>query len=158
MTTLHELSAADRKRIADAIAFETDGFAASTALQANSNADALGYLEGASCARFEGYISDGPGYAGPVTVIVWPGGPELVSVVTETKEGALQILHLGTDTDAEATVAALIRVYGGARGSWGEHPQFPRSDWQYQVANNDTSAGYWEWLSTRLEEASDDGR
>lgn len=24
------------------------------------------------------YISDGPGYAGPVVVILWDGGPELV--------------------------------------------------------------------------------
>lgn len=31
---------------------------------------------------FDKYVSDGPGYAGRVAVIVWGGGPELVSVVT----------------------------------------------------------------------------
>ena len=28
----------------------------------------------------EGYVSDTPGYTGNVMVVIWPGGPELVSI------------------------------------------------------------------------------
>jgi hypothetical protein len=31
------------------------------------------------------------------------------------------------------------------RGYWGEHPKYPVEDWRYQVANNETRQGYWEW-------------
>ena len=30
-------------------------------------------------------------------------------------------------------------------GHWGEHPEFPVSDWQHDVAENNTRLGYWEW-------------
>ena len=32
-------------------------------------------------------------------------------------------------------------------GYWSEHPDYPVDDWRYQVANNDTRAGYWEWVA-----------
>jgi len=32
-----------------------------------------------------------------------------------------------------------------------EDPNFPRSDWSYEVANADTKLGYWEWLWRRYE-------
>ena len=35
-------------------------------------------------------------------------------------------------------------------GYWGEHPDFPVADWQYEVANNDTRASYWEWVAAGL--------
>jgi len=35
-------------------------------------------------------------------------------------------------------------------GNWGEHPQFPLCDWQYEVNNNDTRAGYWHWVSNMI--------
>jgi len=31
-------------------------------------------------------------------------------------------------------------------GTWGEHPDYPVSDWQYEVANGDTRLGYWDWV------------
>lgn len=37
-------------------------------------------------------------------------------------------------------------------GCWGEHPDCPRKDWQYEVANNDTNLGYWDWTANRIEE------
>lgn len=37
-------------------------------------------LDQAAVAVFDGYISDGPGYAGRVATVVWPGGPELFDV------------------------------------------------------------------------------
>ena len=36
-------------------------------------------------------------------------------------------------------------------GMWGEHPDFPVADWQLQVANDETRAGYWEWVASELE-------
>lgn len=27
-----------------------------------------------------------------------------------------------------------------------EDPDWPRKDWQYEVANNDTVLGYWDWV------------
>lgn len=31
-------------------------------------------------------------------------------------------------------------------GVWGEHPDHPLEDWRYEVANDDTRAGYWDWV------------
>jgi len=39
---------------------------------------------------------------------------------------------------------------------WGNHPDFPVEDWQYEVANNDTRLGYQDWLESRLELESED--
>ena len=36
----------------------------------------------AHIAVFDNFVSDGPGYCGRVAVIVWPGGPEIISSVT----------------------------------------------------------------------------
>lgn len=35
-------------------------------------------------------------------------------------------------------------------GPWGECPAHPRFDWVTEVANDDTSLGYWEWLAVHL--------
>lgn len=41
----------------------------------------------------------------------------------------------------------------------GEHGNHPRSDWRYEVANGDTTLGYWEWVEQQIEShADDDGR
>lgn len=44
-------------------------------------------------------------------------------------------------------------------GYWSEHPDFPSSDWRYEVENGDTRQGYWQWVEskivTREEEESD---
>jgi len=36
-------------------------------------------------------------------------------------------------------------------GIWGEHPNHPVSDWQYEVANGDTRLGYWGWAEHQAE-------
>lgn len=36
-------------------------------------------------------------------------------------------------------------------GTWGEHPEYPVSDWQYEVANGYTRSGYWDWVSINIE-------
>jgi hypothetical protein len=37
-------------------------------------------------------------------------------------------------------------------GHWGEHPQYGRGDWKYEVANGDTQRGYWDYVAAKLEE------
>lgn len=35
-------------------------------------------------------------------------------------------------------------------GYWeGEDPESPLADWKYEVANDDTRLGYWEWAYER---------
>jgi hypothetical protein len=64
----------------------------------------------------------------------------------------------------EAQVAAFLSPAGGAKllrpnesgltyqyGYWGDHPEHPVSDWKYEVANDDTREGYWQWVAGRLE-------
>lgn len=36
-------------------------------------------------------------------------------------------------------------------GDWGDHPQFPRSDWLYEVANGDTQRGYWDFVVAKID-------
>ena len=36
-------------------------------------------------------------------------------------------------------------------GYWGEHPDYPVADWQYEVANRDTRQGYWDWVESSID-------
>lgn len=38
-------------------------------------------------------------------------------------------------------------------GIWGSHPDYSVSDWQYEVENDDTRLGYWEWVESKVEQA-----
>lgn len=38
-----------------------------------------------------------------------------------------------------------------AGNPWCEHPQYPRDDWRFEAAANDTQLGYWEWVSHQIE-------
>ena len=44
-----------------------------------------GFVEGASIAVFDNYITDGPGYAGKVMVVVWSGSPTFTETYTWNK-------------------------------------------------------------------------
>lgn len=35
-------------------------------------------------------------------------------------------------------------------GVWGEHRDYPVADWKYEMANDDTRSGYWEWVANRI--------
>ena len=42
-------------------------------------------------------------------------------------------------------------------GYWeGEHDDFPVSDWKYEVRNEDTRQGYWEWVANKVEATADE--
>ncbi len=51
-------------------------------------------------------------------------------------------------TDESTSPRALADEHGGI---WGAHPEFPVSDWQTEVENDDTRLGYWEWVSNEIE-------
>ena len=40
---------------------------------------------------------------------------------------------------------------------WGSDPDFPVGDWQYEVSNDETRQGYWEWVEQKKDEARDEG-
>ncbi len=41
-------------------------------------------------------------------------------------------------------------------GAWGEHPDYPRSDWRYLVSNGDTQRGYWEHVQACIDQTPED--
>lgn len=45
----------------------------------------------------------------------------------------------------EDDVEILINKYG----YWGEHPDHDVDSWKYEIANNDTRLGYWDWVDAR---------
>jgi hypothetical protein len=36
-------------------------------------------------------------------------------------------------------------------GVWGEHQDHTVNDWRYEVTNDDTRLGYWEWVANKIE-------
>lgn len=49
----------------------------------------------------------------------------------------------------------LERLMDANGGYWGEHPVFPPAYWRYEVGNNKTLLGYWEWVQARLEDGEE---
>jgi hypothetical protein len=37
-------------------------------------------------------------------------------------------------------------------GHWDTHPEYPRADWQHEVANGETMQGYRDWLRSKAQE------
>lgn len=35
-------------------------------------------------------------------------------------------------------------------GHWGEHPDFPLSDWKQVVEDDNTRLGYWAWVENKI--------
>lgn len=56
-------------------------------------------------------------------------------------------------TQNEATIAynSFMRILREWLNNNGEHSLLPRSDWEYLVANGDTSLGYADWLASEFE-------
>lgn len=56
-------------------------------------------------------------------------------------------------TNAAGSSAMLEELKGtwnvGERGY--EHPKYQKESWRYEVANDDTTLGYWEWVLENLQ-------
>jgi hypothetical protein len=48
-----------------------------------------------------------------------------------------------------------LRLLRGNYDYWGEHEDYTLAAWRYEVANNDTREGYWEWVAGQLMSADD---
>ena len=71
-------------------------------------------------------------------------------------EGGTLIVS-GADEDRPLSPDQLRDKYRHPDGNqWGEHPDFPREDWQYEVSGGDTTLGYWEWFEAKIEMEQDD--
>jgi hypothetical protein len=49
---------------------------------------------------------------------------------------------------SETQEAEKLKFWYAAQGA---HPHYPLADWKYEVANNDTKRGYWEWVANQIE-------
>jgi len=50
-------------------------------------------------------------------------------------------------TETTKTVDTLTAVHG----VWGAHDTWPVQDWKYEVDNDNTRLGYWEWVAQQIE-------
>lgn len=48
----------------------------------------------------------------------------------------------------------MMNAYGG---KWGENPHYPLVDWAWEVQNDDTRLGYWEWVVNQASFADERG-
>lgn len=53
--------------------------------------------------------------------------------------------------------SAVADAVAQLEAQWGyEYERFPRRDWQYEVGNDDTRLGYWEWVAHQIELYAED--
>ena len=116
------ITAADLREIAHAVAGR------------NEVSSVLRLLKDAAVAKFQNFMSNGADYFGDVFVVVWPAGPDVVDVLTRDRRGVLV-----TSEDLEP---------GKPSDTWGEDGQISREDWHYEVGNDYTNLGYWDWVQS----------
>lgn len=74
----------------------------------------------------------------------------------DDEQGLAGLLSYTTQIFEWSEVVDMVCALGAAHlreqhgGHWGEHPDYPRCDWRYEVANEDTSQGYWPWVLSAL--------
>jgi hypothetical protein len=65
-------------------------------------------------------------------------------IILSEVELELANLAAGAATEAVLGATACGAVSGG--NVWGEHAEFSRADWAYEVCNGTTNLGYWSWV------------
>jgi hypothetical protein len=53
------------------------------------------------------------------------------------------------------TPAEQLANFYGTENSWGEHPNYPRADWRYEVEHDNTGRSYWEYVASEIESNDD---
>jgi hypothetical protein len=56
--------------------------------------------------------------------------------------------QIATRTSIAVDAAITMETNGGY---WGYHPIHLVADWRYEVDNEDTRQGYWEWVVNQIE-------
>lgn len=69
-------------------------------------------------------------------------------------EGLKDLVVAIATIDDDLTAEQLDDRYNPEGG--GEHPMHPRTDWRYEVANEDTLVGYWDWVAHKIAEDAND--
>lgn len=99
------------------------------------------------CADFEEADGKAPGN------VLWIFNQESLKKLSDAISKASPHIQ---ESKWETFVRELVEKHGGEDGVWGQHPGFPRKDWQYEVGNGDTNLGYWDWVGHQLEAAEGD--
>lgn len=50
----------------------------------------------------------------------------------------------------------IYESFGGDKGVWNEHPDYPREDWGSEAQANNTNLGYWDWVENQMRMAEDE--
>ena len=99
MTTTHTPRGPNEQELQELAAYVVDKTLRS--YTSDDIGDMLMQLEDTYIAVFENYITDCPGYAGPLMVVVWGGGPEYHEVYIwqrETASDSRKLLRVPGDT------------------------------------------------------------
>lgn len=79
-----------------------------------------------------------------------------VAIITESTDYGTclgqRMLAALDNSPTQAAIQKLIAQCGD--DVWGECAQFPRVTWRFEVANEETNLGYWEWV---VHQAGDEG-
>ena len=64
--------------------------------------------------------------------------------------------YIAKPSDPTPTPLDYMHAYKDKFGFWEPYPGHPVEDWRFEVANDDTRIGYWEWVEGRLEQEMHD--
>jgi hypothetical protein len=113
---------------------------------------------------FQGYGEHGADveHATPVLIEVWDGKLRVIIWSDVNQEDPTHTIELEAAREnnrqnldwAETHSAAAKKLV--EENIWNSYWLFPRSDWQYETANGDTSLGYWNWVDNQIESHSTD--
>lgn len=98
-----------------------------------------------------------------VVVLVDPGcsgeGPDADAIPSAIWNEIVSLCRdrLGARCDVPHYAVRITNLDGNAPEGdsptfWGQDPDYPVSDWQYEVANDDTRLSYWQWVSAQRSE------
>ena len=78
-------------------------------------------------------------------------------LLAAAKEGIMTALPSGTGVVFDRSIVTTPPLREQVSDVWTEDPKHDKQDWRYQVANDYTTLGYWEWVDSRREQTSDEG-
>ena len=79
-------------------------------------------------------------------------GGSIIEVWADSKEDnyvSLMIRH--QDAELLESIVARLRP-APPEDIWADDPRYDAQSWRYEVANNDTRLGYWDWVASQREQ------
>jgi hypothetical protein len=94
-------------------------------------------------------------------IVEIPNDPEVIKKVVAALQTPPEDVKPSRRTRAGAPETKYEKIQARIeehRGEWDfEDETYPRSDWMYEVGNNDTQLGYFDWLIHKYEAAEEGG-